>query len=306
MIYKNYKGPAYYKFLIHKNKLFNSDSQIIGNSILDYSTVGNSVFSPDGRKFVRISNLDGLQIFDFDRCEGVLSNFLEIKNDSFRLSENSLNVNVAISANSRFLYASTSTKIYQYDLFASNIQASEVIIGEWDGFIYKNNYTTKFCDLQLAYDGKIYASCASGNIYLHVIEKPNLKGKDSDFKLRGITLPTNIACGLGNYPNYLLGAEKGSVCDSLTFANNYYSEKPFLIYPNPSDGRIKIENYSSNHFNTLDIHIFDISGNIIAKKALDTSSREWKINIDYLDPGLYFIEFNLDRKLVQTIKWVLY
>ena len=52
------------------------------------------------------------------------------------------------------------------------------------------------------------------------IEKPNLKGINCDFRLRGIVLPTNIACGLGNYPNYRLGPIDSSLCDSLGINNN--------------------------------------------------------------------------------------
>ena len=304
LICKNNQGPEYYKILLMHNRIFKIDSQVIGESILDYSIVGNSIFSPNGKKFVRISNLDGLQIFDFDRCEGILSNYTTILNDSFKLGENSISVNVAISEDSRFLYASTSTKIFQYDLNAVNIENSMEIIGEWDGFIYKNSFTTQFCNLQLAPDGKIYVSCSSGNIFLHVIEKPDLKGKDSAFKLRGVTLPTNIACGLGNYPNYLLGPEQGSICDSLTTTYTVDTNEPFHLFPNPSDGILRIEGEALNYYKTIEISVFDISGTSINNQFLDGSLTAWTLNFDYLKAGLYFIEIKLDGKLVQTFKWV--
>lgn len=289
LICKNNQGPKYYKILLIHNKIFRIDSQVIGKSILDYSIVGNSIFSPNGKKFVRISNLDGLQIFDFDRCEGTLSNYTTILNDSFKLGENSISVNVAISEDSRFLYASTSTKIFQYDLNAVDIENSEEIIGEWDGFIYKNSFTTQFCNLQLAPDGKIYVSCASGNIYLHVIEKPDLKGKDSAFKLRGVTLPTNIACGLGNYPNYLLGREEGSICDSLTVNNDIISKYYFDIYPNPGSEQLHIEIVNSIQPNSYSI--YNQVGELIQKNSWNKQLKV-DLNIESLHSGLYFLQLN--------------
>lgn len=119
-------------------------------------------FFTEWEKFARISNQDGIQIFDYDRCNGNLSNFIQIENDSIKPS---IWVNVAISPNSKYLYASTNRKIFQYDLEAANIQASMEIVGIWDGFIYDRYFTTSFCDMQLAANGKIYISCASGNIF---------------------------------------------------------------------------------------------------------------------------------------------
>lgn len=294
LIFKNNQGPKYYKFLYSNSQIYKIDSQELGSSVIDYSSVGNAVFSQDGKKFVRISNQDGIQIFNFDRCDGNLSNFVQIENDSIKPS---IWVNVALSANNRFLYASTNTKIFQYDLEASNIQASMEIVGNWDGFIYDRFFTTSFCDMQLAADGKIYISCASGNIFLHVINDPDLKGKRCDFQLRAVTLPSYIACGLGNYPNYLLGPEEGSICDSLTSNNNIFYNHYFNVYPNPAKDLLRVVIIKDNL--PINYTIYNQTGDLLQKSSWDRQL-EFDLNIERLHKGLYFLQLNfLDGSVVR-------
>ena len=294
LIFKNNQGPKYYKFLYSNSQIYKIDSQELGSSVIDYSSVGNAVFSQDGKKFVRISNQDGIQIFNFDRCDGNLSNFVQIENDSIKPS---FWVNVALSANNRFLYASTNTKIFQYDLEASNIQASMEIVGNWDGFIYDRFFTTSFCDMQLAADGKIYISCASGNIFLHVINDPDLKGKRCDFQLRAVTLPSYIACGLGNYPNYLLGPEEGSICDSLTSNNNIFYNHYFNVYPNPAKDLLRVVIIKDNL--PINYTIYNQTGDLLQKSSWDRQL-EFDLNIERLHKGLYFLQLNfLDGSVVR-------
>lgn len=303
LICKNNQNSTYYSILLTSNESIKIDSQIIGTSQVDYSSVGNAIFSLDGKKFARISSNERIQIFDFDRCSGKLSNFTQIENDSL---SNSFWVNTAISKNNRFLYASTSNKIYQYDLNAVDIQSSMEVIGQWDGFIYDNNFSTSFCDMQLAPNGKIYVSCASGNIYLHVINQPNLKGKNCDFQLRGITLPTYIACGLGNYPNYLLGADEGSICDTLTSNREYKLDDLFIIYPNPSNSKLQIKSKFPDYSKNSAIEIINISGNVVFRSELREYQKASDFDFGYLNPGLYFIQFYQNHKLIQSSKWILY
>lgn len=303
IISKSNQSSTYYKILITNNEFFRIDSQDIGQSEIDYATVGNAVFSQNGKKLARISHKDEIQIFDFDRCDGKLSNFIQIKNDSI---EPSFWVNIAFSPNDRYLYASTNTKIFQYDLEAIDIESSMEVVGIWDGYIYDKYYSTSFCDMQLAPNGKIYISCASGNIFLHVINDPNMKGDSCNFKLRDVTLPTYIACGLGNYPNYLLGRDVGTICDSLTSIIDYKSNYLFEIYPNPTDGRLYVENQFGNHSEALHFKISNLSGEIIVFKELPTSQSTWEYDFSFLKPGVYFIQFYKNDRLVQSSKLIMH
>ncbi|MEL6868041.1 MAG: T9SS type A sorting domain-containing protein, partial [Bacteroidota bacterium] len=157
---------------------------------------GQSVFSPKGKKYARYSSLTGIFIYDFDRCEGLLSNPLLIDGRDI----NSFTYGAAISPNSRFLYTTQNTKVFQFDLTADDIEASEVQIAEYDD--YANPNPTYFGFLQLAPDNKIYGTGSQLFPFLHVIHQPNEKGLACQFEQRGLTLPTDNDASLPNFPHF--------------------------------------------------------------------------------------------------------
>ncbi|MBK9108637.1 MAG: T9SS type A sorting domain-containing protein [Saprospiraceae bacterium] len=112
---------------------------------------------------------------------------------------------------------------------------------------------------------RTYISCISSNIYLHVINFPNERGLACDFNHRAIELPVNCGIGLPNFANFNLDTEIGSNCDSLTATNNFSTSNKFIIYPNPSEGHLKIENTKLNNANYYEIQIYDISGKLIER-----------------------------------------
>ncbi len=188
--------------------------QVIGDSILSPS-LGQNVFSPDGTKFVELSMFsieegNFLNIYDFDRCTGLLSNHKQIT-----YLDNASSGGVAISPNSRFLYVSSFVNIYQYDLWAEDIEASKDTVATWDGFIIPPVFATTFFLAQLAPDGKIYISANNGVQYLHVINSPNLPGELCDVCQHCVLLPTYNAFSMPNFPNYRLNALESSPCDTL-------------------------------------------------------------------------------------------
>jgi hypothetical protein len=182
--------------------------------------VGQSVFSPDGSIFVRVNavtfdNGQYIEIFFFDRCNGLLT---EVKRIQY--GDEALGMGAAISPNSRFLYVPSTNYLYIYDLQAANIQASKVTV-PYDGFLDEDHgFPTTFFLAQLAPDGKIYINASSGVHYLHVIHQPNLPYPDCMVEQHGITLPTYNAFSMPNFPNYRLGPLDGSPCDTLGLDNH--------------------------------------------------------------------------------------
>ncbi|PTM12946.1 MAG: hypothetical protein DA408_08820, partial [Bacteroidetes bacterium] len=94
-------------------------------------SLGQAIFSPDGSKYVHV-NLHGargtpidVSIFDFDRCTGQLYNPIQ-----FSYVDSAACLGAAISPNSRFLYVSSWIKVYQYDLWAADIEASRITVAE--------------------------------------------------------------------------------------------------------------------------------------------------------------------------------
>ncbi|MCC6578671.1 MAG: hypothetical protein IT228_15125, partial [Flavobacteriales bacterium] len=147
------------------------DQQAIG--ILRYADIGQVCFSPDGSKFAYYwGEGEDLEIFDVDRCTGLLSNTTHILIDD----ANSMG-GVAFSPNSRYLYVSSVEDVYQYDTEAPDIAASMVHIATWDGFYSPSPpFATLFDIAQLAPDGKIYIGTGNGTLHLHVINYPDSTG----------------------------------------------------------------------------------------------------------------------------------
>ncbi len=90
-----------------------------------------AVFSPNGRKYATMDIFGHLQVFDFDRCAGRLSNPQRVAFTGDTISA----CGVAISPSSRYLYVSTTTKLYQFDLLAPDLDASRQYIAYWDGHV---------------------------------------------------------------------------------------------------------------------------------------------------------------------------
>jgi hypothetical protein len=178
---------------------------------------GHAYFSQDGNKYVSSHGIDFgpdweyLYVYDFDRCSGSLSNGQEIH------ITGSAGSGIAISSNSRFLYAPTEEYLYQFDLQAVNVAQSRIKIGTYNGHL--DPFPTKFDRCFLAPDGKIYVVTSSGSRTLHVINMPDELGLDCNFQQPGTALPCNNARSFPNFPNYRLGPIDGSACDTLGLAN---------------------------------------------------------------------------------------
>ncbi|MFK7807443.1 MAG: hypothetical protein AB8F74_06515, partial [Saprospiraceae bacterium] len=107
--------------------------------------IPQSCISPDGSKFVRYNRIDHVFLYDFDRSIGRLSNFQQIN-----VAEEIGLSGTAISPNSRFLYTSTGEELYQFDLWATDIESSKVLVGVYDGFL--DPFPTYFRRMQLGPD----------------------------------------------------------------------------------------------------------------------------------------------------------
>lgn len=181
--------------------------------------LGQATFSPDGSKYIRANSVMlgepfRVDVFDFDRCTGQLSN----RRTKF-LDYPGFGVGVAVSADSRYLYVMRTTKAFQYDLTADDIFATETLVAEWDGFISGAVYGSYFRFSQLGPDGRIYAA-SSPTFHLHQVNFPNRKGAACDFRQHSINLTVYNDYTIPNFPNYRLGPVDGSSCDTLGINNN--------------------------------------------------------------------------------------
>lgn len=212
-----YISDKYYKYLLTNEGIINGGFQHIGEN--HYYGLGQASFTANGDKYIQYNlyhlGENYLNIFDFDRCSGELSSPLRILDTLYAFSGGA-----AISENSRFLYAPTDTKIYQYDLEADNIEASKVVVAEYDGYYDEiPDLQTRFFMAALAPDGKIYISANNSSLHLHVIHEPNKKGLACNVEQHGIELPAWNQFTMPNFPYYGLGPLDGSPCDTLGIDN---------------------------------------------------------------------------------------
>jgi len=274
----------YYKFLLTKDTLIVADSQSIGPKFDLNTDIGQSVFSPDGRKWIMFDNkLDAL-IYDFNRETGELSNLRHvITQDSGRF--------VGVAINSRFAYLSATTDLYQIDLWADDIQSSLLHIDHWDGF---NDYgfPVTFSNAQLAPDCKIYISSPNTVLHMSVINKPNEKGKACDFRQHALKFPNLIgASSIPNFPHFRI--DEDQICDSTItwIPDEYIVAKPNVlnVYPNPASGKATISVYSDGFEHGI-IRIFNITGQLVKSMDIDSEATR-QLDVSKMVPGVYAVEY---------------
>jgi Secretion system C-terminal sorting domain len=257
-------------------------------------TFGGADFTPDGRKYIFYEFKTGVRIYDFDRCTGKISNPKYIKDfvpiDSTQVGE------MVISPNSRFLYLNRGYNILQYDLEANNIGASRT---EITSFV-TDSITRTTSGLAVGYyagrvgpDGKLYICGPNGGEFIHIIEKPNEKGRACN--LRPYMLPAYNSVDLAYYPNFKLGALKGSSCDTLTTALKEPERRQVEIkaYPNPTDGLLKLSFYNINTVNetSCTVQIFNTTGQVIKHVELP-KLQDTDIDTEGIASGVYILKLS--------------
>ena len=284
IITQELESSRYLCFLLTSVGIYSPKSVVSGltPSNRDYNC--NSVFSKDGSIYATCFARNFIQIFDFDRCSGQLSNSKRIYNEEMHVNGIGF---IELSSDNHYLYLSSIYKIWQYDLTSSNIMASEKVIGTWDTMYYNNLFSTAFYTLCRAPDDQIYASCFSSNVYLHKITFPNRKGDSCDFRLRALTLP-EFFLDLPQSSNYSLGPLRGSGCDTLSSTINNSIEQ-ILVFPNPA------KDYLMFNINTINyeavLKIYDVFGNEIVNKIVRQGISSLSIDISNFENGSYFYNF---------------
>ena len=186
------------------------------NNQLSINKLGNKIaISSDYYQITKDESY--LDIFDFDRATGILSNPLAY---TFKDYDSFLLFGVAFSPNSKYLYVSRKTHLYQFDLSKDEIKLDTVAIFDdfFDSLPGGGTGSTWFGYIESAPDGRIYGttSCCTQQ-YLFTIDKPNLKGTACEVKQHSIKITMNKC--LPSFPNYRLGPIDGSPSDSLGIDN---------------------------------------------------------------------------------------
>ncbi len=253
----------------------------MGSDIAIDDNFGQTVFSPDGSKYIRF-NYEGLNILNFNRCTGMLSN--RVTFPLHGLGDTILASGTGVSPNSRFLYISIGRKIYQFDLQASNIQASKTLVA------VQKYPTLNFYQMQLAPDGKIYVITLNMTNEIHTIESPNLKDTLCDVRQKSMVLPCKNGYSLPNLPNFRLGRLVGSSCDSLATAIAEVEQmKELRVYPNPASDELTIELPPNLQNSKLTLRLHNQLGQTVHSQAWREESNTQTISVASLPSGFYVV-----------------
>ena len=300
IINQDYFTNEYKCLLISEGEVIDTVSTFIGNPIVAHGAQ-QSNFSPDGTMFARFNPSDELQLYDFDRSTGQLSNFRFI--DVPSTLEGTLHTGgLSFSGSSRFLYVNDALGIWQYDLEANNLTDSGVQVAERDTFIsdldgFGNPTPTFFYRMALAPDCRIYMSSRNGVDRIYMIMEPEQKGVACNV-LQNIFIPVWNAGTTPHYPNYRL--DKAPFCDdSKAFPDNLMTTvsasetattiSRIHVFPNPARDQCKLY---LKHVNARQVkfQLTDVLGRPVRTQDIEVNNDEVITNLDIssIPTGIYF------------------
>jgi len=263
------------------------------------SASGTARFSPDGTKLAIYNYYDQLNIYDFDRSTGIISNHQKI----FVFPEEEIDTldirfsSVEWSPNSRFLYTASTYELHQVDTWESDIQNNGIrLIDVYDGT--EDPDPSNFFLMALGPDCRIYMTSTNGTFSNHIIFDPDKLGANCNFMQNGLKLPENfVGIGLPNFPRYRVDEEEK--CDNTItriIDQKIYVKQETRVYPTPSTGEVWIEG-SEDLRGVFDVLVYDVNGGFVLKyETRDPQSQP--LNLSSLKDGTYFIElFNRDRSV---------
>jgi hypothetical protein len=173
-----------------------------------------NAMAPDGRTYVRCDGLQGLYLYDFDRCSGTFGDLrvLPFADPDF------FGFATVFAPNSRHLYISSWEYVTVLDLHAADIAATHDTLAYFDGQASPNEpFLTGYWNPNLGPDGKIYYTTPSSTMAMHVVHDPDLPGLGADVQQHGLDLPKLNNGTMCQFPNYRLGRWAGSPCDTLGY-----------------------------------------------------------------------------------------
>jgi len=260
---QNSTNPTWIRWLFNNGTVTGPYFQDIG-LWYGYDLYFNPIaVSESGTKVAVVSWANSIELLDFDRCTGLLSNPVVLDSgfvfdDSVTVEkyQDSGYISCAFSAAGNYLYVNSFDTLYQFDLLASNIADSRMVI--W----YDTNdvFGLILGMMELGPDGRIYVgTCKRQNLdaqnqngdytrnkyntWMGIIDKPDLEGISCDFKRYALFLDGHISNGTTPVrSNTQLGVWVGSPCDP-----NVTGEAPdkdlktkVKIFPNPANDKLNI------------------------------------------------------------------
>lgn len=264
------------------------------------SASGTARFSPDGTKYALYNFYDQLNIYDFDRETGKLSNHVKVEiydPDSIDIEDIRFS-SVEWSPNSRFIYTASRDKLHQIDTWEENLQDGVRLIGVYDGT--QNPFPNTFFLMAQGPDCRIYMCSTSGNKTYHVINKPDGLGAACDFVQNGIELPYNA--GFGSMPNFpRFRVDEAEKCDPTivsVFGDYVWYRRDIMVWPNPSSGVFNVE---LPDVGAGKLVVSNINGQVLYEREVSNIIKDERIDISGYSAGRYNVEFWPESKAKERI-----
>ncbi len=271
------------KYLLDNNGMTLVDTQSIGAVLVDdlCSIGGQSCFSPDGTLYSKMCPLSGLDVMEFDRETGELSN-----NRHVWIPTDYQVCGLSFSPNSQFIYVSTTDSLWQVDVREENLEDGLVFIDEYDGFL--DPFRTTIVKQQLGPDCRIYISSNNGVSSMHVIRNPDAKGTDCDFRQHHLDLPYNNGIlSMPNFPHFRV--DEDDVCDQTitsVFGVQVETVSNMEVFPNPTSGIVTVELAEISDGRIL---ISNVTGQVVMTREFGYAD-VIELDLSFYDTGMYFIE----------------
>lgn len=248
-------GNTFYVMHVTSTGISAPTTYNVGNG---YDNTGQIKFSIQGDRLAQDAN-----IFDFDNATGVISNPINLGQSGWG------GWGRAFSASGRYYYMGQLGPIgdiYQYDLEATDVVASQVLVGTSGG--------SPLGPFQIGPDLKIYFSIYSNNA-LGAITNPDLPGTNCNFVAQQVSLTGASQLSI---PNFI-----DSELRLLANANELTKKESILLAPNPTKDFLYLSDVS---ISTKSFLIFDLSG----KQMNDWSIDGNQIDVRQLSAGVYFLK----------------
>lgn len=284
---------TYQVYLIDSTGVNLHHEQNIGLTDNNSSIGGDQlVFNSSGNQLLRFSVRQNLSIYDFDRVTGQLSDFQLI---DFPQSSPSVFAfgGVAISPSGQYAYVTFVTEVYQYDLWAEDIEASQLLIAELidDGSMF---LPPSIKNMQIGPDCKIYGYTNSGMNH-HVIHHPDERGEACGWEQGGLPMGIYVFRDQPMFPNFRLGplGNEGSPCAEPIVSNVFpdREEEQIKVFPNPANDVLF---YTAEQAAVSSVGLYDGRGRLVRRQSgLVNAGATGRLDVHGLVSGLYVIRLRL-------------
>lgn len=279
----------FYVFLFTKDGIVSTQGQTIGEfPPLEEERLGQSTFSPDGRLLVRYFAARPPMLYDFDRTTGRFSNYRKLNIRFDEGLEVYLSGGCAISPSNQYLYIMAERVTYQFDLWADDVAATQVKVGEWDGVVVP--IACLFGLSQLGPDCKIYISCADLRYY-HVIHQPDKPGLACQLEQRGLPLVTPSGASIPYFPNYRLGPidNPGIPCVPRVSISEgqVVPYSAVQAWPNPASEVLYVR-YPQHTEVVGGFYLYNAVGQVVGLLRFEPGSGVLTLPVGHLPSGMYY------------------